>query len=1080
MLEDKYLIVKLTIAALILALASPALAELKTSYTASGNNVGMVVQAGGAYGGPLVSSSHQFPRGSGNFYSTGRWNWGLHVARDADGDGTAEDTAAVLSRGGNVTGGNQSLESIDQITALAASGATMSEASSKREVNPLFVSTDADDLANWPPEFREGRSASGAPILYGAETIAARFGDCFVEAGIGQSVEYQFYFMNFGESNDYVYMHIFFRNMSEYNKWHSNPDVVAKVAGTPDGQVWHGMEQFYCTANGFRIGGRDEAWAYYFPKQLIMMADRDGVEGGFTGHPAAMVYYQKRNPHLRDEVLEFTNTAAHGWNTEWGFYPEEPMEGGYPMNKCYRYGLGKNANEVFYPDAVNPWTEGPMYGFPGVLEEGDARYEQWVWGERNANNSYNYWSEFHDVMPRDSFSLDAVIMFVHLANEPYAWKSSQDMANLDIPEVNVNLAPLVESSDVADVVAGGGFILPETPSPPPLTIIPGDRMVTITWSDVNVNTPDAFYGFLQENDMDPDKIYKEYDFEGYRLYRSFVGPNDSHSELIFECSLSEGDLTFFFIDSWDDDEPYYRLMNGMKVWYAMVPYDNNTDPSSGVSFSLPTLSSGKSWNRSGSGLYTVEPRSDASEFKHAQISSITFTPSHAQAGELRTQAVLAGEETDDGRVLTEAPLYLEPGVEILFSPIIEELITQDMTLSLVCTDWAPNGAQAGRRYMELRDGSGNVLEEFRLVVKGWGTNGGMTNVAHAHGMTVDGPVWAVEAEFDVNSASTLQTSMDIGSYSGAAVDYIAGGLWDWDWNNKEGLAYRGDETNKALVRCGEFVITWKDAGGGSLSVDVMDNTRGVSVPFSAYIDDEGWGFMPPGEARWTYAEEWGIEWGGPDNVEIPQSERTTLLVQTVAADNDVEFNLWVDGQVWAFSGISAMPAAGTTMIVRTAYGSWAGTTFTQQPDAPAPGEKWTIETTKSSMDKEDADLTKIRVVPNPYLASSFLDLSPDSRRIEFVNLPSRCTIRIYSLGGHLVNVLNHIGANRHGWGNYDDWDRLDSNSDPKVFTGHDNHSGTEPWNLRNRFGQTVASGLYFYHVTDQRGEEHIGRFYVVN
>ena len=58
------------------------------------------------------------------------------------------------------------------------------------------------------------------------------------------------------------------------------------------------------------------------------------------------------------------------------------------------------------------------------------------------------------------------------------------------------------------------------------------------------------------------------------------------------------------------------------------------------------------------------------------------------------------------------------------------------------------------------------------------------------------------------------------------------------------------------------------------------------------------------------------------------------------------------------------------------------------------------------------------VVPNPYMATSFLDLSPDSRRVEFVNLPDRCTIRIYSLGGHLVNVLNHIGANRHGWGDY--------------------------------------------------------------
>jgi hypothetical protein len=84
------------------------------------------------------------------------------------------------------------------------------------------------------------------------------------------------------------------------------------------------------------------------------------------------------------------------------------------------------------------------------------------------------------------------------------------------------------------------------------------------------------------------------------------------------------------------------------------------------------------------------------------------------------------------------------------------------------------------------------------------------------------------------------------------------------------------------------------------------------------------------------------------------------------------------------------------------------------------------------------------------------------------------------LAGHLVNVLNHIGANRFGWGNYSDWDRLDTNNNPRVMTGYDNHSGTEPWNLRNRFGQTVASGLYFFHVTDSRGETFTGRFYIIN
>jgi len=195
-----------------------------------------------------------------------------------------------------------------------------------------------------------------------------------------------------------------------------------------------------------------------------------------------------------------------------------------------------------------------------------------------------------------------------------------------------------------------------------------------------------------------------------------------------------------------------------------------------------------------------------------------------------------------------------------------------------------------------------------------------------------------------------------------------------------------------------------------------------------------------------------------------------------------EFALYVNGIVWGFEDITEMPAAGTKFTIDNCYGSWNddGTVFTQNADPPDVGDEWQVSIKAMTLNPEDADLTKIRAVPNPYFATSFLDLSPNNRRIEFVNLPDRCTIRIYTLSGNLVNVLNHIGANRHGWGNYTDWDRLDVNSQPKELTGYDNHGGSEPWGLRNRFGQTVASGLYFFHVTDLRGETHTGRFYIVN
>jgi hypothetical protein len=70
-----------------------------------------------------------------------------------------------------------------------------------------------------------------------------------------------------------------------------------------------------------------------------------------------------------------------------------------------------------------------------------------------------------------------------------------------------------------------------------------------------------------------------------------------------------------------------------------------------------------------------------------------------------------------------------------------------------------------------------------------------------------------------------------------------------------------------------------------------------------------------------------------------------------------------------------------------------------------------------------------------------------------VNLPTQAIIRIYSLSGILVAIVEH--------------------NDP---TG----GGTAFWDVRNRNNQTVASAVYFYHIETPTGQEKIGRFTVVN
>jgi hypothetical protein len=104
--------------------------------------------------------------------------------------------------------------------------------------------------------------------------------------------------------------------------------------------------------------------------------------------------------------------------------------------------------------------------------------------------------------------------------------------------------------------------------------------------------------------------------------------------------------------------------------------------------------------------------------------------------------------------------------------------------------------------------------------------------------------------------------------------------------------------------------------------------------------------------------------------------------------------------------------------------------------------------------KNDLDL--IRVVPNPYRGSADWEEWTGSGarlgRIYFMNLPPKCTIRIYTIAGELVRTLEH----------------------------HDVAYGAEPWDLTGEANVQVASGIYIYHIdAPDYGGEKIGKFAVL-
>ena len=118
----------------------------------------------------------------------------------------------------------------------------------------------------------------------------------------------------------------------------------------------------------------------------------------------------------------------------------------------------------------------------------------------------------------------------------------------------------------------------------------------------------------------------------------------------------------------------------------------------------------------------------------------------------------------------------------------------------------------------------------------------------------------------------------------------------------------------------------------------------------------------------------------------------------------------------------------------------------------------------------------IYVVPNPYIGLSKYDgrrendpKGDKSRRIWFANLPERCTIRIFTLAGDLIDKIEHYGS-------YEEDVITISKATNSAFTD----SGIHSWDILSKNHQIVVSGVYLFSVENRKnGEIKVGKFVVI-
>ncbi|MGH8005254.1 MAG: T9SS type A sorting domain-containing protein [Limisphaerales bacterium] len=111
-----------------------------------------------------------------------------------------------------------------------------------------------------------------------------------------------------------------------------------------------------------------------------------------------------------------------------------------------------------------------------------------------------------------------------------------------------------------------------------------------------------------------------------------------------------------------------------------------------------------------------------------------------------------------------------------------------------------------------------------------------------------------------------------------------------------------------------------------------------------------------------------------------------------------------------------------------------------------------------------ANKLKISVYPNPYRIDHNYShyekpkinegLLVSAQKLNFINLPPRCAIRIYTLDGDLVQQINH-------------------DKDPNA-----SDSGFDFWDLLSRNAQKVVAGMYIFSVESAEGR-YVGKILII-
>ena len=655
-----------------------------------------------------------------------------------------------------------------------------------------------------------------------------------------------------------------------------------------------------------------------------------------------------------------------------------------------------------------------------------------------------------------------------------------------------NMADILRNTNTMQNIYDNDYSFAKPPLKPTMTAVPGDNKVTLYWNA------------LSEKSMDP--IYGR-DFEGYRIYRStdpgFIDSytiTDSYGNITFKEPIAIFDLQNGLMgphpigyngiqfDMGEDTGLQYiyvdsnNVINGQTYYYSITAYDKGYD--------LDFFESGFTPSEN---LQPIAPSECSVTLDLDYKGNVVSLSENAAIVIPNSEALgyVPPNTTEEGQTFVEHIAGYGSG--LITVEVVDPFAVQDQKEYHVVFDT-----------LETADELGFSVRNQKLIVETLMINSDSTAVAsfdHLDAkMIVNATIVNDSTVYDTTYPITV-TDLDSTTTYVYNIDYMV--------NPEIGVFYN---FSSELLSAGKFAVSYRyfhldhlETINGETDNPLFDGMR-VIVKDTEYdlnedstrwiIGECNYGILAMNVSRF-YPADFELQFGGGlgDSVTVdPYGTVVPFIIKNVTHDDEPPFRISdfnQDGDWDPDESISIRPygdiSEGPLISIRfnpdsipvidTIFVNDTTVEYDTSMLAPIPpveGDVFHIEidrpfsmvdvysftTTASSINTEaiENELERIAVVPNPYIVAASweprhqYESGRGPRKIDFINLPSECTIKIFTLSGYLVTTLYHND----------------------VY-----ENGAESWNLLSMDNLEISYGVYLYHIETPDNLEHTGKFAII-